>query len=486
MSMQWFKTPIRTLPLCCCFLLLLSAPAGAGSGISIEDDAVFGSDAIIRDHEHGRDFLRLDFTVPYSYNEVLARTAPGGEFAGWQIASKQQMMDLGAAADVWHGSSDPAVVARAEDLRDNFCFTCVNESTTHKYARGLIREWFFPSTYPAGTDAQLAFSIGRRFNVTPNESDFRVSGYASGSHVYEETFLVRKTRTPQLHALVIGMDHGSQLNGRGDAEAVWNKLKNFNNWASTNPDPMILNPYTGGSANLLSVEAAIADIRDRVLPGDEFVFYFAGHGGYPTSTGGDETPVWVSVGPWDAWNKHDEYLWLTSASPSWSNQLSDDRMKDLFDNAEWADVDKLFLFDACHSGGFWGDDNASDTGDLEKISNAAVLAASPEWGVSFSIPGSGRGLWTTALEGALSGAALLEDVVDGVKGWDWSEYLGMDLPLRVVDGDPTQTYYEEFSWDPMLFGTEDFEFNSYVVPEPATLSALALGGLVLLRRRRAA
>ena len=118
---------------------------------------------------------RLDH--PYLLSQVFQRH--------WRIASTEEMYLLGASAGIVHGSTDPVILAAAEQLRDWFCFECVNLSSTHEVTRGLVSD---PG--PSGEDSD-AFSIGRRFNVEPHEVDFRISGYASWYFTNQEIYLVR-------------------------------------------------------------------------------------------------------------------------------------------------------------------------------------------------------------------------------------------------------------------------------------------------------
>lgn len=163
----------RSLAGCLAALALGSAHAG----VLQTDDATFGVDAVIRDTTHARDFLRLDFTTAYTYDQALAALGGGGVFSGWSIASRAQMEALGVSAGLSHGATDAASLGLAEQLRDWFCFTCVETSTTHIYARGLISDVITVDIGAGPVDVQEAFSIGRRLNVTPNEVDFRVSGW---------------------------------------------------------------------------------------------------------------------------------------------------------------------------------------------------------------------------------------------------------------------------------------------------------------------
>ncbi|MDH5484700.1 MAG: VPLPA-CTERM sorting domain-containing protein [Gammaproteobacteria bacterium] len=160
------------------------------------DDASFGSQSVLRDTTNNLDYLRLDFTMGYGYNGVTAQLGAGGDFDGWQVASSSDMLSLGSSVGISNGSTDTLQVSLAESLRDWFCptGTCVNLSSTHEYARGLISD--AGPVYASGAPSQDAFSIGRRFNVEPNEVDYRISGYGGLDHLNEEVFLVRASVVP--------------------------------------------------------------------------------------------------------------------------------------------------------------------------------------------------------------------------------------------------------------------------------------------------
>lgn len=178
----------------------------AFAAIMQADDPVFGVNAVIRDLDNKRDWLRLDFTTLFTFNEVGAQLGPGGTFEGWSIATVADLNLLGESAGIVHKSEDLAVIARAEQLRDFFCpaETCVESTGTHIAVRGLVSD---PGpTFEDGSPSQLAFSIGRCLGATgncqsPNDDlgkdavDFRVSGFGGRDVAAEEIFLVRDTPT---------------------------------------------------------------------------------------------------------------------------------------------------------------------------------------------------------------------------------------------------------------------------------------------------
>ncbi len=175
---------MKRLQTICAVMAMMAIVGAVHANVILVDDAVFGENSVIRDVSNQMDFLSLEFTTFFTYNEVLSELGTGGAFEGWSVASEADLLLLGNSADIVHGSADPAMLARAEELRD--WFGNVRLSSTHEVARGLILD----TTEVLGQTWQKAFTIGRQFNVDPWRVDFRISGYGP---IYgdESTFLVR-------------------------------------------------------------------------------------------------------------------------------------------------------------------------------------------------------------------------------------------------------------------------------------------------------
>ena len=167
--------------------LVLLVGATAQASVIVVGDAVFGPGSVLQDSDTNHEYLQLDKTMGYGYAGIEAELGAGGDFQGWTIASSAQMLSLGGSLGLAHGSTDITQLSLAGQLRDWFCplFTCVNTSTTHVYARGLVSDLHVDGIQ------HLAFSIGERFNVSPPEVDFRISGFAPVSATSEEVFLIR-------------------------------------------------------------------------------------------------------------------------------------------------------------------------------------------------------------------------------------------------------------------------------------------------------
>lgn len=179
----------------------VAGSAGAPAAVTLTSDTAFGVDSVIRDVTHRKDFLRLDFTTPYTYDEVAARLGPGGTFAGWRIATGYDMASLGIAAGLVDGSDDPAQVAASAQLLDWFCpvGTCTNTSSTHVYNFGLIADQIEVDIGNGRAIVQEAFSMGVYTVPDPDQVNYRIGGwyYANAQMMPTQgVFLVRAVPEP--------------------------------------------------------------------------------------------------------------------------------------------------------------------------------------------------------------------------------------------------------------------------------------------------
>ncbi len=121
-----------------------------------------------------------------------------------------------------------------------------------------------------------------------------------------------------------------------------------------------------GGLTSFDVGVAINEMKLTMVPGDVFWLYITGHGG-STPTGTETTS-----------NPGNEGVLLGYRS-STSGWLLDDDLSSWLKNMDGTgEYGKLVFIDSCHSGGFWGDSNPADLGDLEKLKNIALVAAAYE------------------------------------------------------------------------------------------------------------
>ena len=115
----------------------------------------------------------------------------------------------------------------------------------------------------------------------------------------------------------------------------------------------------------------------NIKPKDEFIFYYAGHG----ITGGNHGEIAERNGSnYFTIYRHDgseeQIQWADDEGLKYENGdiLWDDQLTNLFRGSKWDDVKKMFILDACFSGGFlFGGD-----GDLDDLPNARLIASSRE------------------------------------------------------------------------------------------------------------
>jgi hypothetical protein len=287
---------------------------------------------------------------------------------------------------------------------------------------------------------------------------------------------------PRLHAVFVGWNIPPLINGGGDALDMYNYFKKYKNWTSSNPFPVYLTPAPGtGALNKNFLKQLIQDMELRTLPGDYFIFYFAGDGGYDRLDPPDETVV-LDEGK-SQLNTSDEFLLVNSNWPLVTNisddmVLLDDELRTWLDTEKWRSVNKWVILDTCYAGGFVDACEAgtpphvgqcgNHDGDLEMLPKIALSAAVHEGKqatqiLKFPFLG-GRGLFTDVLLKALrkqSGFSF-SDLNLMIKDWDVSEWIGEELNLRLADPFlPGQSpiIFDLSYWQPQSFASDDFEID---------------------------
>ncbi len=184
------------------FISLTTSLSTQAITAQIVDDPAFGVGSVLRDAAHNTDFLRLDFTTNRTYTNVVAETAPGGDFSGWHVASEANMFSLSVTEGIIHNSTDANQIQAARDIRDFFCptGTCLNPSSITELAVGRISNQNLSVTIPSGTPPQFTYGIGSTLPAHPSgvRASFDLTGWqgVSISNSSLGTYLIRTSPSP--------------------------------------------------------------------------------------------------------------------------------------------------------------------------------------------------------------------------------------------------------------------------------------------------
>ncbi|MBU4205226.1 PEP-CTERM sorting domain-containing protein [Patescibacteria group bacterium] len=329
-----------------------------------------------------------------------------------------------------------------------------------------------------GKDYRLEFAI----------ADTSDAIYDSTAHIsnFEGA---REAISENAYGVFIGVNDSNGVSGDLDATDFRNQLV-----AASILDLENTVLLTGASIPKSEVEDAINGLIPSLEPNDTFFFFFSGHGG--SFLNNDETTTTTP----------DEHMFLGG-----SDRMTDDEITELLDNID--QVEKWIFLDSCHSGGFWGNNNTGDNGDLETLSNLALFAAAQEDTNSFAGV-DGRGLYSNALIDAFSydgdfldsdgdhdGFVVFDELDSYLSGWAWTNGLdGTDVIIKDENSDDNEiSKFYLSDWVPLSIHDDDFdgsinfyayldpnaETNSAPIPEPSTILLLGSGfvGLAGFRRK---
>jgi hypothetical protein len=270
--------------------------------------------------------------------------------------------------------------------------------------------------------------------------------------------------SPKLFAAAVGVNDvyaGSTLRLPGDLDAskMYATLATKPNFAPAslgNPTgPLVVEKETGGA--VASIKAILTNMDVR--PQDTLVFYFSGHGGYFAS--GNEPGVLIK----GIENTGSEYLQV--GKDIWSD---DDLVNFFATDAQLRLARKVFILDACYSGGFRPD-------MLNGLSNWSLLAAASESETALGDENDGHGIFTDEMiQNYLAGSITFRELKESFDTWNSilnEKYAGRQLLVRDSSGDTSVDLFSAFA-----SASDDFDQDQRVtgaVPEPSSIVFLCFG-----------
>ena len=256
--------------------------------------------------------------------------------------------------------------------------------------------------------------------------------------------------------------------------------------------------FTGWNTDTSEIRSALDGFE--LKDGDSLYFYYAGHGGTSNASEGESSGT-----------TGDERLATVyeNGEVVWDRLLTDDQLTSML--SPYSDVEKWVILDACHSGGFWGNGKEA-AGDLDSLSNIALIAAAKETG--FSWFRDGRGILSNNLLDAFApkdGSTILK--ADGnsdgeltfaeLEKWmnylDWYQIHFHTYAYHGLPEEGTMAWLDESTFElPIVLSSAGFDgsIRTYVevdpmpvtsqVPEPDTLVLIGMGwlGLAVVRLGR--
>ena len=281
----------------------------------------------------------------------------------------------------------------------------------------------------------MANGIPVTLTITPNigyevdnwndgtNSDSTYSLVEPMDHITQVAVKFKKTsaRQPGYVGLFIGIRDNDPYDIYGATDAA-NVSAAFNNLPNVAYNRVLTGDNVNPSGTKLTVNDvlnAIAEAKSMLQPGDTLVIHFAAHGLTDTSQS-DETTA----------SPGDEAIKIGPNKSSLTDVMTDDQLTLTLKPQDETDVingvTKIVILDTCYSGGFWGNNNPADEGDLEKLNNIALIAGSSETEDALTVHADNTGLLSDAVVASLQGNARriisVDDLWSGVYAYELNNY----------------------------------------------------------------
>lgn len=314
----------------------------------------------------------------------------------------------------------------------------------------------------------------------------------TSDHVWDSTTYLSNFEgaASKIYGVFVGLDWGSALRGDLDAQNLYNTFSS--NVPNFEAGTVLTAKVSDGGINTSQIDNAIDNLKNQMHSGDKLIIYASSHGN------SDATGIETTLTPGD------DYANLTSSS-----FLYDDYLMSSLNGMD--EIEKWVLMDTCHSGGFWGDYNKNDAGDLEKLANICLFAAAAEDAFAWA-NADGLGYFELALVDALSidtdgflfadedenYDVSFDELTDWVQNYATQAHMDETVVFEKGLGDPV--LFTSDMWTPLVMSSLDFNGSllgglssllpadpgTEQIPAPAAFLLGSIGTCIvgLLRKRR--